>query len=126
MTAVRARATLGWLSRVTLPCVVALVMTGCSAPPRPHTLMFDITGDGELSSLTYVVNGKSTTERSPTLPWRKTIRLPAKEGKDTWQLKTRQGSGSSEVTVYVDGRSVVGGGCAGDGCSSDNSGSIGD
>jgi hypothetical protein len=106
--------------------MAALVVTGCSKSPHPHTLVFDITGHGEFSSLTYVINGKETTERSVGLPWKKTIHLPAKDGRDTWRLKTQQGIGSSQVVVYVDGRPVISGSCAGDGCNSNNSGSIGD
>lgn len=125
MTAVHDRPT---VRRRCVPPLVAaaLALTGCTATPRPHTLVFEVTGDGELSSVTYVVNGKETTERAVTLPWRKSIHLPARAGRDTWRLRTRQSSGSSQVVVRVDGRPIVGGACAGDGCDSEQSGSIGD
>jgi hypothetical protein len=118
-----------WRCWVTLLLsAAALAMAGCSKSPGPHTLVFEITGRGELSLLSYIIDGRETTERSITVPWRKTIQLPAKDGGHTWQLKTQQGSGSGsfQVVVLVDGRPVTNGSCAGDGCSSDHSGSIGD
>jgi hypothetical protein len=114
------------LCGITLLSTAALVVTGCSKSPRPHTLVFNITGRGELSSLTYVINGKETTERSVGLPWRKAIHLPAKDGRDTWRLKTQQSTGSSQVEVYVDDRPVSNGYCEGGGCNSEASGSVGD
>lgn len=105
----------------------APLVSGCGGgAPRPHKLDFEITGSGQLSTLTYVVNGKATTETSVRLPWRKTIQLPAKEGTDTWQLKARQDDGLSQVVVSVDDRPISNGACQGGGCSSNHSGSIRD
>jgi hypothetical protein len=108
---------------------MALVAAGCSESPRPHTLVFKITGSGELSSLTYVIDGKQNNERAITVPWQKTINLPAKDGGHTWRLKTQQGKGPGafQVVVSVDGTTVTNGSCAGDGgCSTDDSGSVRD
>jgi hypothetical protein len=109
--------------------VVALVVAGCGGSSQPHTLVFEITGHGELSSLSYVIDGKETTERSITVPWQKTIKLPAKDGGHTWRLKTQQGEGPGEiqVVVSVDGKALTRGACAGDGgCRTNDSGSVRD
>jgi hypothetical protein len=151
MTAVRGRSAIRWRCGVTLLTTAALVMTGCAghgksandsssgstASPRhstpskskslhPHTLVFEITGHGELSSLTYVINGEKTSERSVGLPWRKTISLPAREGGYAWSLKTHQDSGSSHGVVSVDGHPITNGFCQGGGCNTEDSGSIRD
>ena len=118
-----------WWRRVTLLSAMALVVTGCGESPKPHTLVFDISGHGQLSSISYVINGKQTTETSITVPWQKTVKLPAKDGGHTWHLKTQQGQGSGEfqVVVSVDGKTVTNGSCAGTGgCSTDDSGSVRD
>jgi hypothetical protein len=115
--------------RVMLLSAVALVVAGCSESPQPHTLVFDISGSGQLSTVSYVIDGKETTERSITVPWKKTIKLPPKDGGHTWRLKTQQGEGSGEfqVVVSVDGTTVTNGACAGDGgCSTNDSGSVRD
>ncbi|MFD0854094.1 hypothetical protein ACFQ07_17795 [Actinomadura adrarensis] len=82
--------------------VVAL-MAACSSDDEPHTLTLDVGGQGSVT-LTYVINGKSTTENSVTLPWRKEFDL-TKKGEDTWSLAiTRQGEGSVNAVAYVDGQ----------------------
>lgn len=124
MTGTRDRSALWWLRGVMPLCAAALVATGCAGhKSHPHTLVFDVTGSGTLSSVTYAVNGKKTTEQSVGLPWRKTIHLPAKDGGHTWSLETR---GSSDDVVSVDGHVVSEGACQGDGCSGGGSGSIRD
>ncbi|TDD35968.1 hypothetical protein E1287_12415 [Actinomadura sp. KC06] len=136
----------GWSWAVTLPIAAATLVTGCSdsvksdtptsattvptsasPTPKAHTLNFAIIGEGRLR-VTYVVNGKETTEKAVELPWRKTIHLPAKPGLDTWQLRTQASSKAKvETVVKVDGRVASGGGyCEAKGCTSDDSGSISD
>ncbi|MFI0366833.1 hypothetical protein ACH35V_03075 [Actinomadura sp. 1N219] len=137
----------GWSWAVTSLIAAATLVTGCSdstksdtptsatanAPtsasptPKAHTLNFTIIGEGRLR-VTYVVNGKETTEKAVELPWRKTIHLPAKPGLDTWQLRTQASAKAKvETVVKVDGGVAGGGGyCEGNGCTGDDSGSISD
>jgi hypothetical protein len=89
----------------TAVAVVAL-MTACSPDDEPHELTLDVGGEGTVT-LTYVINGKSTTENSVTLPWRKDFDL-TNEGEDTWSLAiTRQGEGSMNAVAYVDGQTFT-------------------
>ncbi|MBO0803936.1 MAG: hypothetical protein J2P25_12790 [Nocardiopsaceae bacterium] len=119
-----------WLCAVTLLLMAAVMGCGASArphaaPAKSHTLVFDFTGRGELSSLAYVINGKATAIGQVMLPWRKTLHLPAKAGGYTWKLTGRLKSGSEQDVVYVDGKALVSGSCQGSGCSIRDSGSVG-
>lgn len=96
------------------------------APPKPHTVVFSITGHGHVASITYVIDGKKTTERSVTLPWRKTVHVPPRVGGHTWDLETHHASGTSTDVVYVDGGAFGGGSCSGTDCDGGSSGSIPD
>jgi hypothetical protein len=88
------------------PLVLAAVLlasAGCSSKDKPHTLTLDVKGVGR-ATLTYVIDGRTTTEPQVTLPWRKDIRLTA-PGKDTWVLSIQQeGDGEMSAVAYVDGR----------------------
>ncbi|GAA4236407.1 hypothetical protein GCM10022254_45960 [Actinomadura meridiana] len=129
MVLLSAAATLvGGCSDSTKPDAVAsespTARPSATVTPKPHTLVFKITGKGRLTSLTYVVNGKETTKKAVKLPWRKTIHLLAKAGEDTWRLRTQ---GACESLVTVDGEQVGGGGyCDAASCLGDDSGVIGD
>jgi hypothetical protein len=91
---------------VGLAAAVVALATACSSGDEPHTLTLDVGGQGSVT-LTYVINGKSTTENSVTLPWRKDFDL-TKEGEDTWSLAiTRQGAGSVNAVAYVDGQAFT-------------------
>ncbi|GAA4509375.1 hypothetical protein GCM10023191_070510 [Actinoallomurus oryzae] len=112
-----------------LGVVGALLVTGCGGhdrSPRPHTLVFDVTGQGTLSSLTYTIDGRATGRKSVGLPWHQTFRLPARKGGHKWDLTAKLDSGSVYVEVYLDGARMSSGGCAGDGCDSGGSGSTAD
>jgi Rieske Fe-S protein len=107
--------------------------TATTAAGQPHTLVFKITGRGRITSLTYTINGKPTTLRNLTIPWTKTIELPASAGTDTWSLHTNETLTSSTTqindTAYVDDTLASHGGCygtPGTSCSGSLSGSIGD
>ena len=93
-------------------------------PAVAHTLVFDITGNGGLSSITYVVGDRSTTERSVHAPWRQTIGLPATPDGYRWDLRIEQASGSITVTVTMDGQ-VQGQGSGAGGGTLDLGGSTG-
>ncbi|GAA4104681.1 hypothetical protein [Actinomadura miaoliensis] len=90
----------GW--PLTLAAVV-LLSAACSSNDEPHTLTLDITGEGSVT-VTYVINGHSTTEPKVALPWRKDIKL-TKQGEDTWSVAIRrQDDGPVSAVAYVDGR----------------------
>jgi hypothetical protein len=81
---------------------VLSVAAGCSSKEDPHTLTLDVTGEGRVT-LTYVIDGQTTTEPQVTLPWRKDISLAA-PGKDTWELSIQQeGDGEMSAVAYIDG-----------------------
>ncbi|GAB2954750.1 hypothetical protein ACFMQL_36460 [Nonomuraea fastidiosa] len=117
--------TLGRRARPLIPAATLLLAAAC-AGDEPHTLTLDLQGEGTYS-LTYVINGKSTTEPQVTLPWRKDITLDA-PGKDTWRLTVKRlTDGSMTAVAYVDGRatSMSSSAGSGGGGSSELSGSIG-
>lgn len=102
----------------------ALALTGCGSDAKPHTLVFSVTGHGHVETITYAVDGRKTTVRSVDLPWKKTVRVPARDGGHTWDLKTQGANGTSTDVVYIDGKSYVVGSCSGTNCSGGSSGSI--
>lgn len=97
-----------------------------SAAAKPHTVVFSVTGQGHVASITYVIDGEKATERSVTLPWRKTVHVPPRVGGHTWDLETHHARGTSTAVVYVDGGSFGGGSCSGTNCDGGSSGSIPD
>jgi serine/threonine protein kinase len=79
-------------------------------PPSPSPsaaatvrLEFFFTGNGSLSSLTYVVNGTTTTLRNVKLPWRKAIAVPERGIAGTWRLRYTVASGTAHFTVLRNG-----------------------
>jgi hypothetical protein len=81
---------------------VLSVLAGCSSKDKPHALTLDVKGEGR-ATLTYVIDGHTTTEPHVTLPWRKDVRLTA-PGKDTWDLSIQQeGDDDVSAVAYVDG-----------------------
>lgn len=109
-----------------LVLAAAVLLPAACASEKPHTLTLDLQGEGTYS-LTYVINGTSTTEPQVTLPWRKDFTLSA-PGKDTWRLIIKRlTDGSMTAVAYVDGQATSMGsssGSGGDG-SAELSGSIG-
>ncbi|MEO3805924.1 hypothetical protein [Nonomuraea sp. B1E8] len=104
----------------------AVLLAACSSGDEPHTLTFDVTGEGSFA-ITYVINGRSTTVPQVRPPWRKEIIL-AKQGEDTWSLSIRRlSAGSVTAVAYVDGQPITssaGSGTSGGG-TTDLSGSVG-
>ncbi|MGH3376911.1 MAG: hypothetical protein ACRDP6_19455 [Actinoallomurus sp.] len=81
--------------RITLVSTAVLALTGCasSSAAKPHTVVFSVTGQGHVASITYVIDGEKATERSVTLPWRKTVHVPPRVGGHTWDLETHHARG---------------------------------
>lgn len=85
---------------------VVLLSGACSSNDEPHTLTFEVEGEGTVT-MTYVINGRSTIEPQVTLPWKKDIKL-TKQGEDTWSLvMKREGEGSLSAVAYVDGQPLT-------------------
>ncbi|GAA4138864.1 hypothetical protein [Actinomadura keratinilytica] len=85
---------------------VMLLSAACSSGDEPHTLTLDVTGEGKVS-VTYEINGDSTTESEVTLPWRKEIKL-TKHGTDTWKVAIQhKDDGQVNAVAYVDGRPIT-------------------
>jgi hypothetical protein len=103
-----------------LAAIAATVLLAACSSEESHTLTFDVTGEGSFA-ITYVINGRSTTEPQVSPPWRKDITL-AEQGEDTWSLSIRRlGAGSVSAVAYVDGRLITrtaGSGSSGGGTSS--------
>ncbi|MFI7642126.1 hypothetical protein [Nonomuraea sp. NPDC049400] len=116
----------GRWTRSLAPVAATVLLAAACSSDEPHTLTFDVTGEGSFA-ITYVINGRSTTEPQVRPPWRKDITL-AEQGEDTWSLSIRRlGAGSVSAVAYVDGRlitSTAGSGTSGGGTSS-LSGSVG-
>jgi hypothetical protein len=82
-----------------------------STPARqPHILVFTATGTATVRSLTYVLDGKSTTVRSARLPWRLSVDVPVDGLRHEWSLTVVHGKGRVEAlgifNGQVTGRSV--------------------
>ncbi|MEQ7006558.1 protein kinase [Actinopolymorpha sp. B17G11] len=73
-----------------------------SASRTPRILEFRFTGDGTLTNLTYIVNGRSKTVKDVELPWRVSIDLPQAPEQFEWQL-AYQVAGNMEYRVLQDG-----------------------
>ncbi|MGP4028739.1 serine/threonine-protein kinase [Actinomadura sp. 3N407] len=72
-------------------------------------ITFSVEGDGRISSLTYMVNGKSTTLKKVRLPWRKTVPMPEWPPRISWKLTYRAPAGGAAHTVAVDGNVIIAG-----------------
>ncbi|MFB9835846.1 serine/threonine-protein kinase [Actinoallomurus acaciae] len=80
-----------------------------------YELVFSVTGDVRLTSLTYTVNDRPATLRNVGLPWRKTITLPLWPPRSSWRLAYRCPPGKVSYTVTISGNVVDAGGYSGNG-----------
>lgn len=82
--------------------------TGPRTPAaKPRALEFYFTGDVTLISLTYTVNGESTTLEDVELPWQKIVNVPPLPDQSTWRLAYRFPPGEVSYRVLVDGFQVA-------------------
>jgi len=79
--------------------------TGEHHAEEPALLVINLTGNGTLSTLTYIVAGKSTTETGVAVPWRKSLELPAGAGTQEWSLHGELGTAACSPSHV--GRQVV-------------------
>lgn len=71
---------------------------------EPHILVFTAEGSATVDSLTYVVDGETVRERSVSLPWRKSLTVPADGRVREWQLTAKFRAGDVTLVAYLDGR----------------------
>ncbi|MEU8802924.1 serine/threonine-protein kinase [Spirillospora sp. NPDC048819] len=99
------------------PASTASTASAAPATPSPSPtstatraeITFSIEGGGRISSLTYMVNGKSTTLKKVRLPWRKTVAMPEWPPRISWKLTYRAPAGGASHTVAVDGNVIIAG-----------------
>lgn len=80
------------------------------AAPAKRTVVYEVTGAGQANSITYVVDGLTSTEQvgQVPLPWSKTIELKAGEAFQMVSIFAQAGQGTPEITakITVDGKVV--------------------
>ncbi|SDM21109.1 hypothetical protein [Allokutzneria albata] len=86
------------------------VTTAPSIPDRqPHTLVLNATGSGDamLNKIKYSIDGQVQEEGETTLPWRKSLSVPADGLPHSWELSITYTAGRSaklEVFALYDGK----------------------
>jgi hypothetical protein len=80
-----------------------------SAPTSLRRLAFELLGDGTLPTLTYTVNGQTTTLNDVKLPWDMTFPVAPLPLKTAWRLRFRLVPGHITYSVYIDDLQLVGG-----------------
>lgn len=100
--------------------------------PKPHIVVYRVTGHGTASSIVYLSDGKSAKVRMTgvRLPWTRTLSLPGGAGKRAVSLVvdfTEIGGVTHDDSITVDGDILTQGSISGTGTGhSDLSGDIGD
>lgn len=70
---------------------------------QPHLLVFTATGDAAVDSVTYVVDGHSTSDSSVALPWRVTLDLPADGAMHNYAVTMHTRHGDVRILAILDG-----------------------
>ncbi|MEV5824838.1 serine/threonine-protein kinase [Spirillospora sp. NPDC052242] len=99
------------------PAPPSTAVPATSASPTPvGEIRFLVSGDGEVESLTYSVNGNSRTVENVELPWEVAVPIPASVPRTVWELDvTNGGGGVIRYKVDANGRLVTQGATAGQG-----------
>lgn len=71
---------------------------------QPHILVFTATGDAAVDSVTYVVDGHSTTDTSVRLPWRVSLDLPADGAMHNYSATIKTRAGDVHILCILDGK----------------------
>ncbi|MEV8443241.1 MmpS family transport accessory protein [Actinosynnema sp. NPDC051121] len=75
--------------------------------PAKRVVVYEVTGAGTASSITYTTDGMTSTEQAgdAPLPWSKTIELPTGEAIQMVSIFAQAGAGTPEITakITVDG-----------------------
>ncbi|MFD0852611.1 hypothetical protein ACFQ07_10270, partial [Actinomadura adrarensis] len=77
-----------------------------SRPPSPRQLEFYFTGNVRLTSVTYTVNGRTTTVKNAKLPWRTVVQIPALPQRTKWRMSFKFPPGEIRYRVLVNGFQV--------------------
>jgi hypothetical protein len=70
---------------------------------EPHNLVLTATGTAAVTSVTYELDGRKSTQRSVSLPWRKVVEVPADGKRHKWSLTMKHRSGRVELVAIFDG-----------------------
>ncbi|GAB7051815.1 hypothetical protein JCM9534A_69410 [Catenuloplanes indicus JCM 9534] len=74
-----------------------------SSPAAAHSLVITAEGDAEIISIVYELDGETSTEGPASLPWRKTVEVPADGRPHRWSLTLTHGSGRATLVATFDG-----------------------
>lgn len=103
-----AAATAGGGNQAPAPTGVAAGNDTPARPRRPrtplrHTVVYDVSGSGKASTITYTTDGMTTTnqESNVKLPWSKTITLPADQALRMVSIVAQGSSQSSKIDVTI-------------------------
>lgn len=90
------------------PTATAVPSPSPTASPTTRTRVLEIylTGNVTLTSLTYTINGKTTTLSNVKLPWRTAVDIPDYPPATSWQLSYRHKEGEVTDRVFVDRISI--------------------
>jgi len=91
---------------VASPSPSASVAPSTPAARQPHILVVSATGTARVTSLTYVLDGKSTKVSAVKLPWRISIDVPSDGVRHAWSVTLAHGKGNVEVRAIFDGKVV--------------------
>ncbi|WP_218040487.1 serine/threonine-protein kinase [Actinomadura sp. WMMB 499] len=100
------------------PAAPSATVPATTASPAPAgRLRLIVTGDGEVESLTYTVNGESTTVENVDLPWDVAVPIPADVPRTEYRLEVKTGGGTVRYRAEVNGgpgpAGIIGGGGTG-------------
>jgi hypothetical protein len=91
---------------VAAPSPSASAAPSTPAARQPHILVVSATGTARVTSLTYVLDGKSTKVSAVKLPWRISIDVPSDGVRHAWSVTLAHGKGNVEVRAIFDGKVV--------------------
>lgn len=77
-----------------------------SAPQtrQPHIMEFTATGSAKISSISYVIDGRTTTVPPTALPWHQTVNIPADGANHNYEVDVNYGYGDIDILAIVDGQ----------------------
>ncbi|MFS8096989.1 hypothetical protein LFM09_07585 [Lentzea alba] len=100
--------------RFALTLLVMTLLAGCAAtepgaPVKPalDVIKLEVTGTATISSLELTVDGKTTEERSVTLPWNRDLEFPQESGPHEWKLVLHHGGGSVLAKSFANGEPLT-------------------
>ncbi|OXM74897.1 hypothetical protein CF166_02620 [Amycolatopsis sp. KNN50.9b] len=88
---------------------VFVLAAACSSEPEtPHTIVYEVTGTGQIAWIKYKADGKtSVQEDGITPPWTKTFTLPAEGTQQLELLIQPAGEHDLSASIEVDGQPLT-------------------